>query len=76
VGRLLASDLPVLAEELAIAAAVCGTLALANLSPVSASSGFEGSAGYLPEQIENHGTAVESVPADSYGDTGLSKSFP
>ena len=59
-----------------VAAAVCGTLALAGLSPVSASSGFETSAGYLPEQIVNHGTAVEAVPADSYGDTGLSGSFP
>lgn len=58
------------------AAAVCATLALAALSPVSASSGFEASAAYLPEQIANRGTAIESVPADSYGDSGLSKAFP
>ena len=57
-------------------AAVCGILAIAALSPVSASSGFEASTGYLPEQIVNQGTAVETAPADSYGDSGLSKAFP
>lgn len=57
-------------------AAASGILALASLSPVSASSGFEASAGYLPEQIVNRGTAVETVPADSFGDIGLAKSFP
>ena len=58
------------------AMAVCGTLAVASMSPVPANGGFEASTTYLPEQIVNHGTAVETVPADSYGDTGLSKSFP
>jgi hypothetical protein len=65
------------AVKLAVAAAaVCGTLALAALSPVSADSGFEAASSYLPEQIANQGTAVETVPADGYGDTGLSRTFP
>ena len=54
---------------------VCGLLALALLSPVSAST-FDASTSYLPAQIVNEGTVVESTPADAYGDTGLSKSFP
>ena len=56
-------------------AAVCSILALALLSPVSA-KGYDASAAYLPAQIENHGTAIESAPADAYGDTGLARSFP
>ena len=57
------------------AAAVLTTIAMTALSPVSASS-YSASTTYLPAQIENHGTAIESVPADSFGDTGLSKTFP
>ena len=57
------------------AAAVLTTIAMTALSPVSASS-YSASTVYLPAQIENHGTAIESVPADSFGDTGLSRSFP
>ena len=55
--------------------AVCSILALVVLSPVSASA-FDTSTGYLPEQILNQGQMIESVPADAYGDTGLSKTFP
>jgi hypothetical protein len=62
---------------LAVAAlAVLTTIAMTALSPVSASSAYSASTGYLPEQIVNHGTAVESTPADAFGDTGLSKTFP
>jgi hypothetical protein len=57
------------------AAAVLTTIAMTALSPVSASS-YSASTGYLPAQIENHGTAIESVPADAFGDLGLSKTFP
>jgi hypothetical protein len=57
------------------AAAVLTTIAMTALSPVSASS-YSASTDYLPAQIENHGTAIETVPADAYGDTGLAKSFP
>jgi hypothetical protein len=57
------------------AAAVLTTIAMTALSPVSASS-YTASTSYLPEQIVNHGTAVEFVPADSFGDSGLSKTFP
>jgi hypothetical protein len=57
--------------------AACSILAMVTLSPVSARGSFEPtSTGYLPAQIENHGTAIESVPADSFGYTGLSTSFP
>jgi hypothetical protein len=55
--------------------AVLATIAMSTLSPVSASS-YSASTGYLPAQIENRGTAIETVPADSFGDTGLSKTFP
>jgi len=57
------------------AAAVLTTIAMTALSPVSAGS-YSASTVYLPAQIENHGTAIESVPADSFGDTGLSTTFP
>jgi len=57
------------------AVAFCSLLAVAALSPVSASS-YEASSGYLPEEIVNRGTAIEVVPADSYGDSGLSRTFP
>jgi hypothetical protein len=59
------------------ALAVGSFIAMAALSPVSASNGSYGtSAGYFPDQYVNQGTAIESAPADAYGDTGLSKTFP
>ena len=59
----------------AAAIAIASILAMAALSPVSASNAY-GSAGYFPDQYVNQGTAIESAPADAYGDTGLSKTFP
>ena len=47
------------------AVAIASLLALPLLSPVSASA----SRGYLPEQIENQGQAIEPLPADSYDAT-------
>jgi len=55
---------------------VCSILALGLLSPVSAKGSFEASQGYMPDEVVNQGQTVESVPADAYGDNGLSKSFP
>jgi len=57
------------------AIAVCGTLALAALSPVSASSTYPTSAGYFPDQFVNQAKEIEPA-LDTYGDTGLSKAFP
>ena len=62
---------------LAVAAlAVLTTIVMTAMSPVSANSRFVASTGYLPDQIVNQGTAIETVPADSFGDSGLSLSFP
>ena len=61
---------------LAVAAlAVLTTIAMTAMSPASASS-YRTSVGYFPDQFVNQGTAVESVPADSFGDSGLSAAFP
>lgn len=57
------------------AIAVCGTLVLAALSPVSASTAYPTSAGYFPDQFVNQAKEIEPA-IDTYGDTGLSKVFP
>ena len=57
------------------ALAVASIIAMAALSPVSASSASYGSTGYFPDQYTNQ--AKEILPAvDEYGDTGLPKTFP
>jgi hypothetical protein len=63
-------------NTLTVAAAVAALCCIVALSPLSAGSGFEASAGYFPDQIANRGTAIETAPADSYGDFGLARSFP
>lgn len=57
------------------AVAVCSILALAALSPVSASSSYEGTTAYFPDQFVNQAKEIEAMP-DTDGDTGLSKTFP
>jgi hypothetical protein len=60
----------------AAAIAISSIIAMAALSPVSASSSYAGANGYFPDQYVNQGQAIESAPADAYGDTGLPKTFP
>lgn len=55
--------------------AVCGTLALSALSPVSASGAYPTSAGYFPDQFVNQGKGIEPA-MDTFGDLGLPNSFP
>jgi hypothetical protein len=57
------------------AVAVCSILAMAALSPVSASSSYEASTGYFPDQFVNQAKEIEPMP-NTDGDTGLSKTFP
>jgi len=59
----------------AAAIAVCGTLILGALSPVSASSAYPTSAGYFPDQFVNQAKEIEPA-IDTDGDTGLPKVFP
>jgi hypothetical protein len=62
---------------LAVAAfAVCASLALAGLSPVSANSAsYPTSTGYFPDQYVNQAKEIEPMP-NTDGDTGLSTTFP
>ena len=57
------------------AIAFCGTLVLAALSPVSASTAYQTSTGYFPDQFVNQAKEIEPA-IDTYGDTGLPKVFP
>jgi hypothetical protein len=58
------------------AVAVCSILALAALSPVSASNAsYDASTGYFPDQFVNQAKEIEPMP-NTDGDTGLPKSFP
>ena len=57
------------------AIAVCGTIVLSALSPVSASTAYPTSAGYFPDQFVNQAKEIEPA-IDTYGDTGLPMVFP
>jgi hypothetical protein len=60
----------------AAAIAISSILALAVLSPVSASNASYGaSSGYFPDQYVNQAKEIEPMP-NTDGDTGLSKTFP
>jgi hypothetical protein len=60
----------------AAAIAISSILAMAALSPVSASNASYGaSAGYFPDQYVNQAKEIEPMP-NTDGDTGLSKTFP